>query len=172
MRNHAWNPYCWWLNSRSSWWNPAGASRWRRERPHRDVSWRNVTKGCRGFHPTGRGLSHFHFNTGLSLTKGHYHTFPENKEQKGIMSKTAVWLKWCLSSVAIYINNVLLVKIGLGRFGMPSIIIYLVFKGLLKPSINQPTFGWIWDIYATYALILDISMLECDFGEFNYEILI
>ena len=37
-------------------------------------------------------------------------------------------------------NNVLLVKIE-GRFGIPSIIIYLLLKGWTKPSINQPTNG-------------------------------
>ena len=47
--------------------------------------------------------------------------------------------------VNIYIydfNHVLLVKIALGRFDIPSIILYLLYIGIVStPFINQPTNG-------------------------------
>ena len=53
----------------------------------------------------------------------------------------------------LHINNVLLVKIGLGRLAIPSTIIYLLFVkgGCRQPPlfINQPM--GIWDIYAAHG---------------------
>ena len=45
-------------------------------------------------------------------------------------------------------NDVLLAKIGLGRFGIPSIIIYLLSKGFVtNPSLFINQAMGIWDIY-------------------------
>ena len=65
--------------------------------------------------------------------------------QRGFVPPLA-WTVWVIFRNTSN-NNVLLLKIGLGRFGIPSIIIYLLYLGVVwNPSINQPRIwkGHLW----------------------------
>jgi hypothetical protein len=52
---------------------------------------------------------------------------PETQKQNGMVSKTAIWVKWCLSSVAIYImlrcfsSSQVMPRMGSLRWGSPDV---------------------------------------------------